>query len=268
MKKCLLIAMASLTMSSFVGTGTAQAQKWADLTMTFVLDGDVPARKPLDMTRDPKCPSQPSQLGDELIVDPKTKGIANLVLMVDTRKNKLEANSIHPDLKEIPKSAPVLDNVDCKFVPHVLTMRAGQKIEVKNSDPTGHNANFGCFENPGQNPLIQPNSSKVLSGFDLEEKSAVPVECTVHGWMKAYVVILAHPYAAVSDGQGKLTIEKLPAGVELDFRIWHESQDKSIEEMTIGGKTETWKKGVTKLTLREGTNDLGKVMIKANRFKK
>ena len=72
----------------------------------------------------------------------------------------------------------------------------------------------------------------------------------------------------ISDEAGKIKIEKLPAGVALDFKIWHETQDKSIEEISLGGKKETWKKGLVQLTLKEGVNDLGVLLIKPDRFKK
>ena len=62
-------------------------------------------------------------------------------------------------------------------------------------------------------------------------------------------------------------IEKLPAGMDLDFKLWHESQDRSIEEVSLSGKKEKWTKGSVKLTLKEGANDLGTLLIKPERFK-
>jgi hypothetical protein len=102
----------------------------------------------------------------------------------------------------------------------------------------------------------------------LEEKAPTKVECNIHPWMSAYVMVFNHPYVGISDGDGKIKIEKLPAGVPLDFKIWHENQDKSIEEVTINGKKEKWVKGSAKMTLKEGVNDLGKVVINIDRFKK
>ena len=67
--------------------------------------------------------------------------------------------------------------------------------------------------------------------------------------------------------RGQIKIEKLPAGIPLDFKLWHETQDKSIEEVSIGGKKETWKKGSVVLTLKEGANDLGALLLKPERFK-
>ncbi|HUP78555.1 MAG TPA: hypothetical protein VM260_08295, partial [Pirellula sp.] len=70
------------------------------------------------------------------------------------------------------------------------------------------------------------------------------------------------------DAAGKIRIEKLPAGIELEFKLWHESQDKSLEEVSLGGKKEKWTKGNVKLTLNEGANDLGTLLIKPERFRR
>jgi hypothetical protein len=51
----------------------------------------------------------------------------------------------------------------------------------------------------------------------------MPVKCDIHPWMIGHVLILEHPYAALSDAKGAFTIEGLPEGT-YDFRVWHESQ--------------------------------------------
>ena len=265
MKKFFLAALVSIPMASGFLTVTASAQKWADLTMTVVLDGAVPERKAINMAADPKCNNK-NPLSDDLIIDPKTKAISNIVFMIDTKKNKLDNSKLHPDLQKLPDTKPVLDNVLCKFEPHVMAIRAGQKIEVKNSDEAGHNAKFGFFANKEVNPMIAAGKSVDVETKE-EEKAATKVECSIHPWMNAYVFILNHPYIGISGSDGVIKIEKLPAGVELDFKIWHESQNKSIEEVNLGGKAATWTKGTVKLTLKEGANDLGTLLLKPDRFK-
>ena len=240
------------------------AQKWADLKMTIVLTGDVPKQDSLKVT-DPGCGVQ-MVTAETMVVNPTNKGLANVVLTLDTRKKKLKASDIHPDLSSLPTTKPVLDNVKCVFVPHVITMRAGQTLEVKNSDTVSHNAKMAFFENKEVNPVIPANSSVEIK-TEVEERAPTPVECNVHPWMKAWVFVTSHPYTGISDENGVLTISKLPAGVPLDFRIWHENQNKSIQELVVDGKKQTWSKGVTTLELKEGMNDLGKVEIDISRFR-
>jgi plastocyanin len=255
-----LLAVGSVALTS----QNSFAQKWADLKMTIVLTGEAPKMESQKVT-DPGC-GQPTVLAETLVVNPTNKGIANVLFTLDARKKKLKASDIHPDLSKLPATKPVLDNVKCVFVPHVLTMRAGQTLEVKNSDTVSHNAKMAFFENKEVNPVIPANSSVEIK-TEVEERAPTPVECNVHPWMKAYVFVSSHPYAGVSDENGVLTISKLPAGMPLDFRIWHESQDKSIQEVVVGGKKENWAKGVTTLELKEGMNDLGKIEIDVSRFR-
>ena len=266
MMKIAQLTFAALLTLGTAMTGTVQAQKWADLTMTVLLDGAIPTPKELNKKADPKCNQDPDT-SDEFIIDPKTKGIANIVFAIDTKKTKLEKDQIHPDLRDVPAALPVLDNNKCKFVPHILAVRAGQKINVTNSDTTAHNAKFSFFENVEVNPMIQAGGNKEIETTK-EEKSATKVDCNIHPWMSAYVIVTNHPYVGISDATGKLTIKNLPAGIPLDFKIWHEIQDKSIEEVNVAGKAETWKKGSVSLTLKEGANDLGTLKIKPDRFRK
>lgn len=264
MKITTIAATAVFFGSLFALSSPVQAQKWADLTMTVMLDGDAPKAKMLNMANDPKCGDNklPS---DDLIIDPATKAIANMVFLVDFKKSKLKPDQIHPDLKAVPTDKPVLDNVQCKFVPHILAVRAGQTINVKNSDPTGHNAKFNFFSNDEVNPLIPSGGSKDVI-TKTEEKAPTKVDCNIHPWMNAYVLVTEHPYVGISDAAGVIKISKLPAGVPLEFKLWHESQNK-LEAVNLAGKSETWTRGYVTLTLKEGSNDLGKLLIKPDKFK-
>ncbi len=265
MKKSVSVFAASLVAIGFGCSNAAHAQKWADLTVTVLLDGEVPKPKEVTVNADAIC-LQNKIMSEDLVVDPATKGIANLVFMVDSKKTKLAADQLHPDLQKVPADKPVMDNLKCAFVPHVMSMRAGQTLLVKNSDQTGHNAKINFFKNEEVNPMIPVGGSKEVV-TTVEEPGATKVECSIHPWMSAYVIVTSHPFVGISDAAGKIKIEKLPAGIELDFKLWHESQDKSIEEVTFMGKKEKWTKGSFKLTLKEGANDFGLLLIKPDRFK-
>ncbi len=265
MKKTVFLVAASVFAIGFGFPNAAHAQKWADLTMTVLLDGEVPKPKQVTVNADAIC-MQNKIMSEDLVVDPATKAIANIVFMIDSKKTKLEPKQLHPDLQKVPSDKPSMDNLKCAFVPHIMTMRAGQTLLVKNSDQTGHNAKFNFFKNEEVNPMIPVGGSKEIV-TTLEEPTPTKVECSIHPWMSGYVIVAAHPYVGISDAAGKIKIEKLPAGIELDFKLWHESQDKSIEDVSLSGKKEKWTKGSVKLTLKEGANDLGTLLIKPERFK-
>jgi plastocyanin len=122
-----------------------------------------------------------------------------------------------------------LDNVKCRFAPHVQAASVGQFVLLKNTDSILHTAhayfasgqphfNVGLY--PGRTsrkPLVTPGVVKVL--------------CEVHPWMSAYLIVTEHPYHAVTDVYGEYLISDVPAG-NYRLRAWHESlgvEDKSVE---------------------------------------
>ena len=260
MKWSMLIAPAALVCSGMV----AQAQDWADVTIKFVLDGASPAGAADNAGADAFCAKQQIP-AERLVVDSASKGIANMVFMIDAKQTKLAKDQIHPSMRDVPETKPVLDNVNCRFIPHILPIRAGQTVEVKNSDSTSHNAKFVFFNNDEWNQVVPTGGSKTLQ-IKKSESGPSKVECNIHPWMTAYHVVTDHPYVAVSNEKGEIKIDKLPAGVELTFKLWHEAQNK-FDEVTVNGKPDSWKKGNVKFTLKPGANDLGTVALKPDKFK-
>ena len=236
--------------------------KLATLRAKFVYDGDAPAPKKVDSSKDPFC-AQLEILSEALLVG-KDGGLQNLVLMFDAKRSKAK---VPAEFAKPVDGTVGLDNNGCKFVPHIVFARVGQTIEVLNSDQTGHNANFGFFNNPAQNFLIPIGGKKEIK-LVADEATLMPVECNIHPWMRAYVVALEHPYAAKSNENGELEITGLPTGKELSFRVWAQAADGAIEEVMINGKKTKWKKNVFEVDVKDGENDLGTIEIPAGAFKK
>jgi len=91
------------------------------------------------------------------------------------------------------------------------------------------------------------------------EPAPIPIDCNIHPWMKSYILVLDHPFAAVSDENGEMTIKGLPVGKKLVFRVYHEAG--AIKEVSIDGKTEKWKRSRFEVEIKEGMNDLGTVIV-------
>ncbi len=95
---------------------------------------------------------------------------------------------------------------------------------------------------------------------DLEkpEPGLVNVTCNIHPWMKAKLLVLDHPFAAVSDENGEIVIKGIPVGEQV-FRANHEAG--KIDEVSVGGKDEKWSRSRFTLDIKPGMNDLGTVVI-------
>jgi hypothetical protein len=115
------------------------------------------------------------------------------------------------------------------------------------------------------NPIIPANGEQKQQ-FPKEERLPVRVSCSIHPWMNAILVIKDSPYMAVTDEDGKFTIENLPEG-EWEFQVWHESAGY-IDSVKLGGKTAKWSKGRMKQKIAAGENALGDILVPAAAFKK
>ncbi len=120
----------------------------------------------------------------------------------------------------VPEEPLLLDQVGCLFLPRVQGVRAGQTIVARNSDPTLHNVlcqpRFNSAYAIGQ-PFEGMESPMVF------EKPEVMIEitCDVHPWMRAWIGVVEHPFFAVSDEEGRFSIEGVPPG-EYRLTAWHE----------------------------------------------
>lgn len=130
-----------------------------------------------------------------------------------------------------PPSQPIVINQKgCMYEPHVLAMRANQRLQVVNEDPTSHNIHPTPTNNREWNKA-EPPGSKVEDSFSREE-IAIPVKCNVHPWMRSYVAVFKHPYFAVTGKDGSFDLSNLPPGT-YTIKAWHEKLGTSAQTVTI-----------------------------------
>ncbi len=214
--KYLLIALFALCTS-------VQAADWGSVTGQFVLDGEIPKIEPWVKKGDANakdaavCAANGVPNG-AMVFNADNKGIANVIVYMR------RAKTVHPDLMSSKEKVVEFDQKGCDFLPHMMIVRTDQTIVCKSSDAVAHNVHATPFANSAVNFIVQPNDQTgVEVKLPLAEPVApyVEVKCDIHPWMKAWWVVVDHPYAAVTDKDGKFTIENLPAG-ETEFRVWHE----------------------------------------------
>jgi len=205
----------------------------------FVLEGDIPQLKPLVAAGDvgvnnSEVCAAANIPDDSLVVDPKSKGIANIFVYLP------KAEKVHPNLKESTKKEIDFDQKGCRFIPHALFVRTDQVVLVKSSDNCAHNTHSVTRKNQEQNSSLPANDRTGIPFKNkLPEKLPIKIECNIHPWMKAHWLVLDHPYGAVSDATGKFTITDLPAG-DLELIVWQERTgyvDRKFKVTVTGGKT-------------------------------
>jgi hypothetical protein len=203
-------------------------QTWVTIKgrVVFPEGKPLPKREPLDVKQDrPHCLANGPLLDEAVIVNPKNRGIKNVVVYLrPAAKNVLDfpAAQIHPDDAKRKPAEVVIDQPCCLFVNRVTIARPGDKLVVKNPAPVAHNFFWTSQHNGDLNETIPAGKSWTLPKPLVLERSPIPYRCTIHPWMAGYVRIFDHPYFALTDTDGNFTIPNAPAG---QFRIvfWHES---------------------------------------------
>lgn len=235
-------------------------QEWGTLKGQFVFDGAAPKPMPITVTKDAEFCGKHSLVSEDLVVDPQSKGIANIVVSLYLSRGSAEP-AVHPDYAETAEAEVRIDNENCRFAPHIVPLRTTQILLVGNKDPIGHNTKIDPWApgNTAINPII-PAGSEQQHRFPAAERRPVSVSCSIHPWMTAWLVVTDHPYVAVSDEEGKFEIANLPAG-EWEFQAWQEKVGY-VQQVNVGGKATKWTKGRFTHKLKSGVTDLGVIKTK------
>ncbi|MCA9042968.1 MAG: carboxypeptidase regulatory-like domain-containing protein [Planctomycetaceae bacterium] len=209
--------------------------RWGTLEGQIVVDGRIPTLPPR-AAAETLCPANDVP-DDSLVVDRETGGLRYVAVYLRKRPTH-----IHPELVQ---SAPnAVDQVirDCRFVPHMLCLQTHQRLHISSLDPTAHSIRYAAFANVLPGAL--PGES---SEFVLPEPERLPVRasCDFHQYMCGWWIVTDHPYAAVTDAEGRFRIRNLPVG-EHEFTIWHERT--GYLEKTL--KIEIRPEGITNLPPR------------------
>lgn len=204
------------------GTGAEQGTP-ATIHGVVKFEGEPPAREQLAIAGTAGCQHEgPPPLSETVIVNDGR--LQNCIVFV----SKVPKNYEPPP----PPTEPLrMDQQGCVYRPHVVAVRAGQKLLVHNGDPTSHNVHVYS------NRTTVPNRTQPAGGQDLEivfAKAEPPVQvgCDIHPWMRAWVGVFEHPFFAVTGVDGTFRIEGLPLG-EYTLTCWHEKYGKQTVDVEL-----------------------------------
>ena len=135
--------------------------------------------------------------------------------------------------------APVMDQYDYTFVPHVLPVLAGTRITFTNNDPETHNIHtytkgprrrnrtFNQAQRPGSTlstVFANPDSLRVL--------------CDIHSQMLAHIMVLPNPFFVTAHADGTFQLTGVPAGRH-ELRAWHEAYGPATATVEVVAGAET-----------------------------
>lgn len=190
------------------------------------IEGSVPANARLQIEGDSYCSQQNPNgaMGENFVVD--NGGLENVFVYV---KDGLNGYGF-----DVPTEPVKLDQHACRYHPHVLGVRVGQKLAISNSDDTLHNVHAQATANREWNKgqaLKNVVDQKVFT----KPEVMIRFKCDVHSWMQAYVGVLDHPYFAVTHDGGKFELKDLPPGT-YTVEAWHEKLGTQTQTVTLAEK--------------------------------
>ena len=130
-----------------------------------------------------------------------------------------------------PKDAEI-DNVGCRFEPHVGIAYKGAELATKNSDALLHNTHLYLMEkNRDLVNIALPQQGQVVKKT-MKKDGPVSVKCDAHEWMQGYIFVATHPYAVVTGDDGAFELTDVPPG-EYTVKVWHERLGEQEQKVTI-----------------------------------
>lgn len=199
------------------GTGWAGTIKG-----TVRLKGTAMEQKKLSVTIDQYVCGKEKD-AEDLVLSPD-KGIRNAVVFLQTPP---------PGAKwEAPVSPVKMDQKQCAFLPRVVVTPVGGTVEFLSSDPLLHNLHSFSKANPSFN-RTQPKARTISIVFKAPE--IIRVDCDLHSWMRAWVVVAEHPFYAVTGDRGEFVLDNVPPGKHT-LQIWQERLGTVTQEVTVGDK--------------------------------
>lgn len=229
------VSLACAALACGLSAAGVQAQ-FADLEGQIVLSGDIPTLKPKVTHGDPAAKDAAVCAVTDipnynLTVDPATKGIADVFVYI--RK----PSSVNPALAKVPTDVLEIDQKQCQFIPHAMIVRCNQQVIAKSQDAVPHNLHGYNVINPGFNFTVGANDREgqkvpIDKANAKQELLPIAVKCDIHTHMEGYWLVVDHPYAALTDAEGKFKIVGLPVGKHT-ITIWHSTSGYLVKTMDV-----------------------------------
>ncbi len=182
------------------------------ITGTVKWSGPAPKLSAFPINKDPEICDPRSQKKRDLerLVISSSGGVANTVVFLkDITKGKSW---------DIQEDRQFLNQKTCRYEPHVLLVPANGTLRLKSSDPVLHTVHMsGASDYNLPFPFANQTVNRTMN-----REGLVDLRCNAgHVWMNAEMMVVHHPYYAVTDEDGNFKLTNVPPG-DYEIEAWHE----------------------------------------------
>lgn len=157
---------------------------------------------------------------EDIVLSPE-KGIRNAVVSLQTPPSAAKWAVRLPPVQ--------MDQKQCVFVPRVVVVPSGGTVEFLNNDRLLHNLHSLSLKNSTFN-RTQPKGRTIPIVF--RQPEIIRVDCDLHPWMRAWVVVADHPFYTVTNDRGEFVLDNVPPGKYV-LQVWQESLGTVTKDVTV-----------------------------------
>ena len=157
--------------------------------------------------------------------------IPNESMLINNKGVRNSVISLHGKKLKKNRGEYKLNQRQCQYEPHVIAIPVNSELKIHTSDPINHNIHTYSFENDPINIMFLPGQDAYSQ--EMEEAEIIKVECDLHNWMRAWIVVTPNAYSTVSDSDGSFEIPDVPPG-KYELTAWHETLGSITKSITVG----------------------------------
>jgi hypothetical protein len=186
--------------------------------------GTPPAMSLIDMSSNPSCERQhKTPIRDQTVMVNPNGTLKNAFVWIKS--------GLAPAHWTPPADSVKLTQAGCIYAPHVTGIMTDQRLEILNDDPVNHNVHAESQVNPAWNISEPPKAEHSFRKFASPEV-LIPVTCSVHPWMRAFIGVSPHPFFAVTREDGAFRLSGVPPGT-YTIEVVHEKLGKKQGTLTL-----------------------------------
>jgi plastocyanin len=126
-------------------------------------------------------------------------------------------------------AAAEMDQIEKRFAPEVLVIRAGTAVAFPNHDSVAHQVYSFSKSKSFQLPLYRGRAHPPVV-FD--QPGIVVLGCNIHDHMAAYIFVTPSPYFGKTDAQGRVSFTALPAG-DYKLTVWSPYFNETVPDSDV-----------------------------------